>query len=720
MPTRHGTDYLLDTTTTLPPPISEDGAGGDGKADAAQDTPGFQEQGELSITDSLLMAGVDASPVASTTDVDDGNQALASEAEDADARSRTDADVADVAHSQSSEVETHFDQGAAWPPASSTHPSVQQDDRGMTVDRSSQDEPPFVHPRRSIREERSRSPRMVLDTTRKYFRDEFEDSESDTGANHQPQRQDRSPRSWAEMDDEGGFGEIPEGWTQRPSSRSRSPSLEVPLAFDNILDEVMRALSPEAQGVLLHRAKDLRRALLVNAVNVQKGDQPRTSDDAKGGLESNDDHATSRQRPTHPIVNTEGRRAAPKVDKGKQKDPRENSILLRKGQKAQAEGILDPSARRKRKIVSVAMPIEETDQQLVQDARVASLLKERLDKTNKNQPVSGSKSLPSSQIPRNSYVYKVINKASGNSSSSGSDDGRDSSSSSDSISDLGSLGSEPSEADSDDSRRTKKRKKKLCRAWKDKLRKLQLEQANAKPEPPFVYNGEANFHTFQKWTLEVRDWIKRSYIRRRYRVSRLKKYVGGRASTFYMRDGDVQPQQLAAKFWGGADRYLRVKWAEAGFDRETSSLDELATAAERFEYGDKIRRAEESKRDYLSGKSRQTDNTRLESRPMSLSRNQKVSERKVVGTEQQKPTTTSSTTGQETKRAVRMSQPSAGYHKKLTRKEMDEYRAQGKCFECDSTGHLAKDLSKAKSGPGAYFAPSGWCISEVNRTRTHG
>ncbi|KZT24426.1 hypothetical protein NEOLEDRAFT_1067049, partial [Neolentinus lepideus HHB14362 ss-1] len=70
--------------------------------------------------------------------------------------------------------------------------------------------------------------------------------------------------------------------------------------------------------------------------------------------------------------------------------------------------------------------------------------------------------------------------------------------------------------------------------------KLRLEQANGKPDAPFVYNGEANFSLFQKWVLEAKDWLRLSYIRKKHRVSRvyqrLKKYLGGRAYTFYMRD----------------------------------------------------------------------------------------------------------------------------------------------------------------------------------------
>ena len=73
--------------------------------------------------------------------------------------------------------------------------------------------------------------------------------------------------------------------------------------------------------------------------------------------------------------------------------------------------------------------------------------------------------------------------------------------------------------------------------------KIHLEQANAKPNPPFVYTGEPNFTLYQKWVLEAKDWLKHSYIRRKHRVARLKKYLSGRAFMFYMCDVAHEPKQ---------------------------------------------------------------------------------------------------------------------------------------------------------------------------------
>jgi hypothetical protein len=183
------------------------------------------------------------------------------------------------------------------------------------------------------------------------------------------------------------------------------------------------------------------------------------------------------------------------------------------------------------------------------------------------------------------------------------------------------------------------------------LRRLQLEQANA---TPFVYNGEANFHTFQKWTQNTRlvqtelhtsqvPSISTKKICRRTCLHLLHERYSPRPhqmdSRFplnfrslqrdkfdafaqwehpvqeYKRDledlaesvGDIQPQQLAAKFWHGADKHLCARMAESGLDPKETSLLQLAEAAERFEYAERLRKTEDSKRDSHLGKPKQGD-----------------------------------------------------------------------------------------------------------------
>ncbi|KAJ7912832.1 hypothetical protein B0H13DRAFT_2473677 [Mycena leptocephala] len=123
-----------------------------------------------------------------------------------------------------------------------------------------------------------------------------------------------------------------------------------------------------------------------------------------------------------------------------------------------------------------------------------------------------------------------------------SSDSSDSDSSSSSIN-WSSLGSEPSEIYSDDSVQTKRQKKRAKKSFKMKLLRLRLEQSHAKPDPPSIYNGEANFNKIERWVLEGRDWKKQCYIRPNMRVQRVSKYLGGRALDWYMREGAKAPHK---------------------------------------------------------------------------------------------------------------------------------------------------------------------------------
>jgi len=212
------------------------------------------------------------------------------------------------------------------------------------------------------------------------------------------------------------------------------------------------------------------------------------------------------------------------------------------------------------------------------------------------------------------------------------------------------LSSEPSDTESDMSANAKRRAHAKKRKWKKKMFKLRLELSNATPDPPFVYSGEPDFTLYQKWVLEAKDWLKYSFVQRKHRVPRLKKYLAGRAFLFYMRDvartperwtlahflkelfdycfptnfrtiqrekflefsqrgsavrdyrraleelarsvGNISSRDIAIRFWQGTDRYLRVKWAENGFDPEISTIEELEEAAECYKRALMLQHAE--------------------------------------------------------------------------------------------------------------------------------
>ncbi|KAF7371586.1 Transcription factor [Mycena venus] len=329
------------------------------------------------------------------------------------------------------------------------------------------------------------------------------------------------------------------------------------------------------------------------------------------------------------------------------------------------------------------------------------------------------------------------------SSSDSSDSTSSSSSSSDTDSDWGSLGPEPSEVSSNDSARTKRQKKRARKEWRMKLLRLKLEHSNARPEPPSVYNGEAKFRIINRWQLEVRDWAKYSYIRKNMIVSRLQKYLGGRALAWYMREvannpkkwslnrfftalfnyclpvefrsiqrakfnafeqrghpigdyridleelrnsvgGDITDRQLVVRFWEGADMEIRLKWAEAGFDPEFSNIDELETAGRNFQRALKLRESQSK------GKGSGADKKGRKNHEKSVQNLEGVSSKK-TGRYSDRPTHKD----KDSKRHG-SGKPSGSNFKapKLSKAQMAEFRAQGKCFTCESTEHIAKDCPK--------------------------
>ncbi|KAJ7286317.1 hypothetical protein C8J57DRAFT_1461461 [Mycena rebaudengoi] len=326
----------------------------------------------------------------------------------------------------------------------------------------------------------------------------------------------------------------------------------------------------------------------------------------------------------------------------------------------------------------------------------------------------------------------------------------DPSSSESSDSDWSSLGSAPSDVNSDDTIRTKRSKKREKKKWAMKLLRLRLEQSNARPDPPFIYNGDPVFETFESWTLEVRDWVKESYIRRSMQVSRLKKYLEGRALTWYMREvarapqkwtlnrflealfnycfpvdfrsiqrkkfqryeqrkhtikeyrtemevlstsiGDINMRGLIVRFWDGANYEMRLRWAGDGFDPETSTLDDLENAAINYEHAIKVENTQKPNNPQGKGNSAEGSS---KTRDRGGKGQNRESEKKPYH-KQEGGSSSKNGKGNNGpkgfKKADNNSKSQGGQKpRKLSKEEMNEYRAQGKCFTCGNTGHLSKD-----------------------------
>jgi hypothetical protein len=171
----------------------------------------------------------------------------------------------------------------------------------------------FARPKRYAQSPSPTTERSPIDTSRRFFPDEFNPE-----ADHQD-AQDNMPRSWADIEQEDDLGEIPAGQTEAQPRRQSSLSITINLSFDDVLKDMMRCLSPSAREILAGRAKDLRNARVNTKAHNNIPKRNKKDQSSKG--------ASSKET-------MEGQHRPPQVHKGKGRDLREGPSALSKGQEA--------------------------------------------------------------------------------------------------------------------------------------------------------------------------------------------------------------------------------------------------------------------------------------------------------------------------------------------------------------------------------------------------
>ncbi|EJD50202.1 hypothetical protein AURDEDRAFT_121834 [Auricularia subglabra TFB-10046 SS5] len=211
-------------------------------------------------------------------------------------------------------------------------------------------------------------------------------------------------------------------------------------------------------------------------------------------------------------------------------------------------GVIDksePSVKSEPLSISVASSAKEKHQKSrterksqVRDTQTPARFTTPMMPVRQGTRVSGNANnmvVPEHQMPLNSLLARMYERTqrasqgSGDPSSSSSDEFGSSSSS-----------SSPSSEESSDSEGTKRRKRKHRKAWKSKQRKLKLELAATKPEPPEKYNGAANWEKFNEFTILTCKYMKSAYIAPKRQVGKLQTLLTDKAKRFYL-------QQVAGK-----------------------------------------------------------------------------------------------------------------------------------------------------------------------------
>ncbi|KAG8788841.1 hypothetical protein FRC12_014155 [Ceratobasidium sp. 428] len=182
--------------------------------------------------------------------------------------------------------------------------------------------------------------------------------------------------------------------------------------------------------------------------------------------------------------------------------------------------------------------------------------------------------------------------------------------------------------------------------FKQKLKKLkrkarQRRRANIEVKEPTPYQGQVNYDEFELWSYQVDQWLSEIGFKGRKAVRYLGTFLEGKALQWYMcyvapnpeeytvdslkaslfsyffpanfkselrnefglaqqgehrfidylrllqrfqrRLPDITDLQICIKLWDTTHTYIRIGWIETGMDPESTDLETLSTAAQRFE-----------------------------------------------------------------------------------------------------------------------------------------
>lgn len=281
------------------------------------------------------------------------------------------------------------------------------------------------------------------------------------------------------------------------------------------------------------------------------------------------------------------------------------------------------------------------------------------------------------------------------------------------------------------------------------MNKLRYQAAFIKDDPPFRYNGEVQASTFKKWCREVRAWAQRGCLSEQAAVELSGKYLGGRAYHFFERDvldlkrrytlteffehlfdyvfppdfrmqqcdkfdvceqrdqsvldylhrlheiadtiGDLSERDIVIAFWRRCKAYLRFEMSKEGTDPSQVSLVALERAALRHERAHRF--AEEESRHSRKTPSRQ-DN------PPYNSRNSNSQAPGVNRKSQSEFQTSRASNPQRSGGNSGEKQSGPNSNRPSSKKEVERrnrLRSKGKCFQCESKDHLAKDCPERNS-----------------------
>ena len=308
---------------------------------------------------------------------------------------------------------------------------------------------------------------------------------------------------------------------------------------------------------------------------------------------------------------------------------------------------------------------------------------------------------------------------------------------------------------SDDAKRRHRRKQ------KSESKRLRKALAGIKIQPPFVWSGTANLDMFDKWVYEVDTWGELNGLSDQLMLKLVVHFLSGKAGQFFMRHvatcrsqwtmkdlyealfnycflndykstlraqlehatqgertvqefvrdiqhlaerfPDVTDIQLAHIFWNGVHQHLHLHLIEKGFSPERTMLDRMVPHAVRKERAYlQARKEERSFRGNVPGRSWGRFASRTAgSRPWNSGDGEKKDSANKKPTTESNASNTKPERAQPERKQTDKKPPEKRERKnKLSKEELEQLRAEGRCFSCKKTGHESRscpDRQKAKA-----------------------
>lgn len=274
--------------------------------------------------------------------------------------------------------------------------------------------------------------------------------------------------------------------------------------------------------------------------------------------------------------------------------------------------------------------------------------------------------------------------------------------------------------------------------WKKNLQKTRKLLAGVQTKAPPTYTGIANLDILDQWTYAMDVWIEMQGLDNKWAVKLMINFLSDKASTFYMkhialrqhrwsvqqvyeglfdycfppdyklelrkrlmtayqgrkpvrdfardiealtkRFPDIPKRQRIQILWDGVQQYIRLEWVKAGYSPESTTWTKLVTRAARYEAAEQLR---------IKEIHRNSNGGRTFDPPQHLNLLQK-------GTTSPNKTETKVSSKKENESGSRDKVAPKKHRNPLTREELNQLRAEGRCFNCKQEGHDARNCPKSQ------------------------